>query len=172
MLSQTARQEILRKVSSAVGYTISEDKLTPFTRQAITNLAVIQRHLFVITEILRGERSRVDRSLVLTTASKLGRDGGKAERTSLADEIAELQRDVDNKVLELSSHILGELSAHQSGQPHPEYDSRVGLVQLKCLACGASLPIPTSRYLQCQYCKATLTIQDVSAQLGAMIRRL
>jgi hypothetical protein len=170
MLSQTSRREILRKVNFRTGYQVIEYNLTPATRQAITNLAEVQRHLFVITEILRGVNSRIERSSFLTMASKLGKDSEKAERAAQAGEISKLQAEVDAKVADISKQIVAEESARQSGAPPPEYKGKLDPVQLKCPSCGATLPIPTGRFTTCQYCKATLSVQDVSTQLKSMIQ--
>lgn len=170
MLSQTSRREILRKINFRTGYQVIEYNLSPATRQAITNLAEVQRHLFVITEILRGEDSRIQRSAILTMASKIGKDSEKAERATLADEMSKLQAEIDAKVEVISNQIVAEESARQSGAAPPEYKGKLDLVELKCPSCGATLPIPTGRFTTCQYCKATLTIQDVSTQLKSMIQ--
>jgi hypothetical protein len=172
MLSHTSRQEIVRKLNSEIGYSFKEENLTPSTRQAITNLAAVQRHLFVITEILRGENSRIESSFILRSASKLGKDSGKTERTAQANEISKLQSEIDAKVSALSTQILAEENARLAGQAPPEYKGNLELVQLKCPSCGAALPMPTGRFITCQYCKATLTIQDVSNQLKSMIQSI
>lgn len=170
MLSQTSRQEIVRRIQSKIGFAVDEANLTPATRQAITNLATMQRHLLVITELLRGEDSRVERSAVLRIASKIGRDSEKEERAGHADEISKLQLEVDAKVLELADRILKEINAWQAGQPPPDHGGSLELAQLKCPACGAALPLPTGRFVECQFCSATLTIQDVSSQMKTMIQ--
>lgn len=172
MLSQTSRQEIVRKINSKTGYPIKEENLTQPTRQAITNLAIVQRHLYVVTELLRGEQSRIDRSLILRAASRLGRDSEKVERSNLANEIAKLQSEIDNKISDISNQILGEEKARQSGLPAPEYKGELEAVQLKCPACGSSLPMPTGRFVRCQYCEAMLSIQEVSSQISSMIQKI
>lgn len=170
MLSQTSRQEILRKIRSKIGFAVDEANLTPATRQAITNLATMQRHLLVITELLRGEDSRIERSALLRFASKIGRDSEKKERAVHAEEISKLQLEVDAKVSELADRILKELDARQAGQPPPEHGGSLELEQLKCPTCGAALPLPVDRIVKCQFCGAALTIQDVSSQMKAMIQ--
>jgi DNA-directed RNA polymerase subunit RPC12/RpoP len=170
MLSQTSRQEILRKICTKVGYAVNEANLTQATRQAITNLATLQRHLFVITELLEGENSRIQSSVLLRLASKMGKDSEKAERAELAEEISKLQVEVDAKVAELSDRVLKEDNARQAGQPPPEYAASVGVTQLKCPTCGALLPLPTDRFVKCNYCGATLSIQEVSSQMKSMIQ--
>jgi hypothetical protein len=170
MLSQTSRKEILRKINFKTGYQVVEYNLTPATRQAITNLAEVQRHLFVITEILRGENRRVEQNAILTMASKFGKDSEKAERATLADEIGKIQGEIDAKVADISKQVVAEDTAQRSGVPPPEYKGTLSPFQLKCPSCGATLPIPTGRFTTCQYCKATLTIQDVSTQLRSMIQ--
>ena len=170
MLSQTSRREILRKLNFRTGYQVIEYNLTPATRQAITNLAEVQRHLFVITEILRGENRRIEQSTILTMASKFGKDSEKAERETLSGEISKIQDEIDAKVTDISKQVVAEDSAQRSGMPPPEYKGALSPFQLKCPSCGATLPIPTGRFTTCQYCKATLTIQDVSAQLRSMIQ--
>jgi ClpP class serine protease len=172
MLSTTSRQEILRKLKLKVGFAIWEGNLTPATRQAIANLAMVQRHLFVVTEVLRGERSRVERSAVLTLASRLGYDPEKDEKAGLVDEIGKLQSEVNAKITELSQQVLKEEEARKAGLPPPEYEGKLEVAQLKCPQCGASLPMPTSSMIQCQYCNSILTIRDVSSQISSMIQSI
>ncbi len=167
MLSQTSRQEILRRMNLKVGYTINEENLSPSTRQAITNLATVQRHLSVITEILRGEQSRVDRNLILKLSSRIRKD---AERDVHLEEISKLQLEIDNKITEVSSRVSEEQRAWQSGLPPPEPKVGTELVELKCPTCSAPLPMPTGRYLQCQYCSSTVSIQNVGPQIRSMIQ--
>jgi DNA-directed RNA polymerase subunit RPC12/RpoP len=45
-------------------------------------------------------------------------------------------------------------------------------VELKCPTCGASLPMPTGRYLKCGYCRSTISIQDVSSQIRDLIQKV
>jgi len=169
MLSRTSREEILRKLESKVGYTIEEDRLSLGTRQAITSLADFQRHLFVISEILNGEQGRVERSPFLSFSSKLYKD---REVEAHTDEIKNLQREIDNKVSEISAQILQEDEARRKGQPPPEREGGIDAFQLKCPTCGAALPMPTGRFVKCEYCNATLSIQDVSSQIKTMIQSI
>lgn len=172
MLSQKSRQEILRRIYSKVGYTVDEANLTPATKQAITNLATIQRHLLVITELLEGENSRIERSTLLRLASKIGRDSERKERAKLTEEIRQLQLEVDAKVSELSDRVFKEENARQTGQPLPEHGGSIEIAQLKCPTCGAALPLPTGRFVKCQYCSTVLTIQEVSSQMKSMIQNI
>ena len=169
MLSRTSREEILRKLESKVGFPVDEEKLSLGTRQAITNLAAVQRHLLVISEILNGERSRVEGNAVLSLASKVHRD---KEMAAHAAEIESLQSEVATKVSELSDQIIQEKKARESGQPLPSRAGGVEAVQLKCPNCGAALPMPTGRFTKCQYCNSTVSIQDVSSQIRAMIQSI
>ena len=170
MLSQTSRQEIVRKLTLQVGGQFNEGDLTPETRQAITNLATLQRHLFVITELLRGENSRIDRSFVLSAAAKLGRGSEKQERANLAAEVKGMQDEIDKKVTEISAQIQAEAKARLSGKEPPAYAGKLEPVQLKCPSCGASLPMPTGRFTKCEFCGATFTIQDVGQRIRSMIQ--
>jgi DNA-directed RNA polymerase subunit RPC12/RpoP len=172
MLSQTSRQGILRRISSKNGFTVDEVNLMPATRQAITNLATMQQHLLVIKELLEGENSRIEGSILLRLASKIGKDSEREERARFAEEISKLQLEVDAKVSELSDRVLKEESARQTGQPPPEHISSLEIAQLKCPTCGAALPLPTGRFVKCQYCSAELTIQEVSSQMKSMIQNI
>lgn len=172
MLSITSRQEILRKLKAKVGFPIWEGNLTSSTRQAITNLAMVQRHLVTVTEVLRGERSRIEKSAFLTLVSRLGYDPEKAEEAKLVAEIGKLQSEVDAKVIVLSQQIVKEEDARRAGLPPPEYDGKLEVARLKCPQCGASLPMPTSSVVRCQYCNSALTIQDVSSQISSIIQSI
>ncbi len=169
MLSQTSKQEILRKLGGNLGYLVNEENLSPSTRQAVTYLAAVQRHLLVISEILRGEQSRVDHSVLLSFSARLRKD---RERDVHSEEINKLQSEIENKISEISTQVLQEEKARQLGQPPPERQGSLELAQLKCPTCGAALPMPTGRFIECQYCKATLSIQDVSSQIKTMIQSI
>jgi hypothetical protein len=169
MLSRTSRQEILRKLEFSVGYPINEEELSMGTRQAITNLADFQRHLFVISEILSGEQGRVERSVILSFSSRLRKD---EEMDAHSDEIHKLQKEIDDKISEISTQIRQEDKARQSGQPPPERSGGIEAVELKCPNCGAVLPMPTGRFVKCEYCDATISIQDVSSQIREMIQSI
>lgn len=155
-----------------MGFTVDEANLTPATRQAITNLATMQRHLLVIMELLEGESDRIERSKVLRLASRIGKDSEREERAELTEQISKLQLEVDAKVSELSDRILKEETARQTGQPPPECEASLEIATLKCPTCGASLPLPTGRFVKCQYCSATLTIQEMSSQMKSMIQSI
>ena len=167
MLSSTSRQEVLRRLGANLGYPVNEASLSSDTRRAITNLSLVQRDLSVISEILRGERSRVQKNVLLSLSSRLRKDH---EREAHSDEIKHLQTEIDSKISEISNQILQEDRARQSGLPLPERQGAVEAVELKCPNCGAALPMPTGRFLKCQYCNATLSIQDVSSQIRSMIQ--
>ena len=169
MLSRTSRQEILRKLSVKVGYPLKEEDLSPDTRKAITSLADFQRHLYVVSEILNGERGRVQQSVFLSVSSKVRKD---REMEAHADEIEKIQKELDDKMAEISAQILREAEAKESGNPPPTRERQEGAVELKCPTCGAALPIPTGRYIKCQYCDSTISIQDVGSQMREIIRSI
>ena len=155
-----------------MGFPVSEENLSASTRAAITNLATIQRHLSAITELLRGEQNRIDRSLILRTASRLGVDSEKVERNALALEMGKLRDMISVKTLEITSQVLAEEEARRSGGPPPERKGGLEAVQLKCPNCGALLPLPTGRFVKCHYCGTSLSIQDVSSQISSMIQKI
>ena len=169
MLSRTSKEEVLRKLESRVGFPLDEEKLSLGTRQAIANLAAVQRNLFVISEILNGEQGRIEGSAVLTAASRVHRD---KEVASHEAEIAALQTAVSDQISEISAQVLQEEKARESGQPPPARGAGAEAVQLKCPNCGAALPLPTGRFTKCQYCNSTVSIQDVSSQIRAMIQSI
>ena len=74
MLSTTSRQEVLRRLGVNLGYPVNEANLSSGTRHAITNLSLVQRNLSVISEILKGERSRVEKNALLSLSSRLRKD--------------------------------------------------------------------------------------------------
>jgi hypothetical protein len=169
MLSSTAREEVIRKLQAKVGHPIDEAQLSPGTKQAITNLAVFQRHLFVISEILNGEQGRLEHSALLIVTSKVHKD---REIERHVAEIHSLQTDLDAKMLELSKQILAEEKAILAGEPLPQRQGGTEAVELKCPSCGAVLPMPTGRFVRCQYCNATLSIQDIGPQIRSMIQNI
>jgi len=172
MLSRPSRREILRKLNLKLGYEVSEENLSPGSRQAITNLAAVEKHLSVMTEILRGENSRIESSVVLRAAARLGKQSERSERAAYAVEIDKLHLEIDNKIAQLAEQVIQEDNARQSLQPLPQYKGRAEPLLLKCPSCGADLPMPTGQVVQCQYCKGTLSVQDVSSQIRSMIQSL
>jgi len=169
MLSQASKEEVLRKLEVKAGHPVSEEGLSPGTRRAIANLAEIQRNLLAISEILSGEESRIQRSILLSLSSRLHKD---REMEMHRAEVNSLQAEVDNKISEISAQILQEDEARKSGLPPPEGHGGLDAVELKCPNCGAVLPMPTGRFVKCEYCSTTLSIQDVSSQIRSMIQRI
>ncbi len=169
MLSQASRQEILRKIGMAVGHPIMESDLTEGTRQSITNLASIQRNLSVMDEILLGETERLNRSPVLRLSSRLSKD---KELEVHSAEVRKLRTEVDGKVAELARQVAEEETALKNGTPLPQRGDQVKTVELKCPACGAPLPMPSARVVKCQYCDASVGIDDVSEQIKSVIARV
>ena len=172
MLSQSSRKEIVRRIGEKMGFEVDESNLSPEIRRAITNLAVVQKHLYVVTELLRGEQGRVSSSLVLRAASRAGVDSERGERNQLQAEMTKLQQEVDGKVVELAGQVTKEASAHAAGSQPPPYQGRVELVELKCPGCGASLPMPTGHLVRCTYCSTSLSVQEVSSQISDVIRSI
>jgi len=164
--------EVLKRINARVGFPVREDLLSPSTRRAITNLAAVQRHLLVVTTLLRGEQSRVDRSAVLRAAARLGRDSDRKERAELGNEVAKLQKEVDGKVDELAAQVLQEEKARRLGLPPPERGGKLEAVELNCPTCGAALPMPIGRLVKCQYCGSTLSIHEVSSQMSSIIGKI
>jgi len=169
MLSRASKEEILRKLEAKVGHPVTEEGLSPGNRRAIANLAEIQRNLFAISEVLSGERSRIQQSALLSLSSKLHKD---TEMEMHVAEVKSLQTEIDNKISEISAHIVQEEEARSSGIPPPERQGGLGAVELKCPNCGAALPMPNGRFVKCEYCSATLSIQDVSSQIKSMIQSI
>lgn len=169
MLSRTSRQEILRKFEVKVGHPIIEEGLSPESRQAIASLTEIQRNLFAISEILNGEQDRVKQNAFLSLSSRLRKDN---EMEAHAVEVSSLQKEIDNKISEISEQILQEEEARRSGSLPPKREGGLAAVELKCPNCGAALPMPTGRFVKCEYCETTLSIQDVSSQIKEMIQSI
>ncbi len=167
MLSRASREEILKKLEAKVGHPVSEEELSPGSRRAIANLAEIQRNLLAISEVLNGEQSRVQRSTLLSLSSRLHKD---KEIELHGVEVRQLQTEIDNKISEISAQLLQEIEARRSGLPLPERQGGLDAVELKCPNCGAALPMPTGRFVKCEYCSTTLSIQDVSSQIRNMIQ--
>jgi len=169
MLSRASRQEVLRKLEAKVGHPIDEANQTPDTRQAITNLTEIQRNLFAIAGILDGEESRIKQNALLSLSSRLRKDN---EMKMHATEVKTLQQEIDNKISEIAEHVLKEEEAIRSGSLPPKREGGLEAIELKCPNCGASLPMPTGRFVKCEYCETTLSIQDVSSQIKEMIQSI
>jgi len=169
MLSRASKEEILRKLAAKVGHPISEEGLSPGDRRAVANLAEIQRNLFAISEVLNGEQSRIQRSTLLSLSSRLHKD---KEMETHGAEVRSLQTEIDNKISEISTQILQEDEARSSGLPSPERQGGLDAIELKCPNCGAALPMPSGRFVKCEYCSATLSIQDVSGQIRSMIQSI
>jgi ribosomal protein S27AE len=167
MLSRTSKEEVLRRLEAKSGHPIDEKGLSPSTRRAISSLAEVQRRLYVISEILNGERGRIEGSTVLSLASRVMND---KEVAAHVKEVESIQAELDNKATEISEQVVLEEKARATGQPPPEWKGGLEAVQLKCPACGASLTMPTGRFTKCGYCGSTMSIQDVSSQIKSMIQ--
>ena len=169
MLSRASKEEILRKLEVKVGHPVNEEGLSPGNRRAVANLAEIQRNLFAISEVLDGEQSRIQRNALLSLSSKLHKDTEMELHTA---EVKSLRTEIDNKISEISERILQEDEARSSGPHLPEPKEGLEAVELKCPNCSAALPMPNGRFVKCEYCSTTLSIQDVSSQIRSMIQSI
>ena len=167
MLSRTSKQEIVRKIEAHVGHPVDEEKLSRGTRQAVSSLAYVQRNLFVISEILNGEQSRIEGNALLSVAAKVRKDKDVAAH---AAEIEALQKAIQDKVAEVSQQVLDEEKAREDGKPPPDRQGGLDATHLKCPDCGAALPMPTGRFTKCEYCGSTISLQDVSSQIRTLIQ--
>lgn len=156
----------MRKLGTQVGHQIDEDALSPELRQAISNMAAVQRHLSIIEEVMRAEDGRIERNALLKLTSRVHKDG---QREVQADEIAKIHSELDVKVAEVSTRIMKEDAARASGTPVAARTPEVKAVQLKCPSCSADLPMPTGRFMTCQYCGTAISIQDVGEQMRTAI---
>ena len=89
-----------------------------------------------------------------------------------ATEVTNLQKEIDSKVSEISGEVLLEEEASRSGGLPPPRQGGLEAVELKCPNCGAKLPMPTGRFVKCEYCETTLSIQDMSSQIREMIQSI
>ncbi len=169
MLSQVSRQEVFRKLEAKVGHPLNEEELTQDSKRAIASLTEIQRNLFAVSGILEGEQSRIKQSALLSLSSRLRKDN---EMERHAAEVSDLQKEIDNKISEVSAHMLQEEEAIRSGSLLPKRVGGLEAVELKCPECGAALPMPTGRFVKCEYCKTTLSIQDVGQQIKELIQSI
>ena len=169
MLSQASKEEILRKLGAKVGHPVVDEGLSNGNRRAVANLAEIQRNLFAISEVLNGEQSRIQRSAILSLSTRLRKN---KEMEMHVTEVKSLQAELDSKISEISAQILQEDEARSSGLPPPERQGGLDAIEMKCPNCGATLPMPNGRFVKCQYCSASLSIQDVSSQIKSMIQSI
>ncbi len=118
---------------------------------------------------MNGEQGRIERSPLLGLVSKLHKD---REIDSHAAEIRGHQSELDTKISEISSQIVAEEKAVAGGQPIPEREGGTSAIELECPSCGADLPMPTGRFVKCQYCNATISLRDVSPQIKNIIQNI
>ncbi|MEM3192214.1 MAG: hypothetical protein QW292_09030 [Candidatus Parvarchaeota archaeon] len=167
MLSSQAKQEIISRLSTKVGYALSESDLTPDLRRAISTLASVEKSLSIMTEISRGEKARTNGSVILSLASRVHHS---KDDLKLKDQIAKIQQEIESKLNDISNRILKGEKLRVSEDPTRSVTQVSNpIVELKCIKCGAPLPIPTSQFIKCPYCGGTLLIQDFAPQLFAIV---
>jgi DNA-directed RNA polymerase subunit RPC12/RpoP len=168
MLSRTSRYEILRKIELNVGHPVSEAGLSPETRKAVDSLAMVQRNLFAIADILRGEKSRVESSPVLSFSHKVHKD---KQMLVHEDEVKVLQGELDAKIAEVSARIANEDRAKVAANPEAQPEEAKAYV-LKCPSCAATIPMPAGRFVKCPYCRSVISIQDMGDQIKSLIQSI
>lgn len=179
MLIDVARQAVIEGINQKVGYPVIQNELSPEIRQSIEGLAIIQKNLYVMREVLNGERSRIQNNAIRSFLSK------HIKNREINDEINQvgvLQSEINKKITEISDRIQNTKYTSQKGvsigsislSSQKEQDEKVGvnLIVLKCPSCGATLPMPTSQFVECEYCESTISIQDFGLQFKSMIQSL
>ena len=167
MLSKTSRQEILRKLSLSIGKSIDERDLSDETKQRITALSKVQNHLYMIDEILQGEKQRTEQNPLLRLSSRLAPD---KEIRGHEEEILVLKAELDAKISAISKEVSDELDAARSGLYPTKGTRNVAPVELKCPSCSALLPMPSQRIVRCSYCNTLISLSEISDQMKDIIR--
>lgn len=179
MLIDVARQAVIDGLSQRMGYQISQNELSTEVRQSVEALATIQKNLYVMREVVNGERSRIKNNAIRSFMSKHIKN---KEIDDQNNQIGELQSEINKKIVEISERIQ---SAKKDSQKHvtigsislspQDIDSNTpnaNLLVLKCPSCGATLPMPTSQFVECRYCRSTISIQDFGLQFRSIIENL
>lgn len=179
MLIDVARQAVMEGISQRLSYSVALSDLPPDLRSSVESLASIQKNLYVMQEILNGERSRIQSNSIRSFISKHRPNKDIIEHGNRVDE---LQSDINNKISELSerirkSHAASEVldkigSVSMSAQSEVINKTNPSLLVLKCPSCGAPLQMPTSQFVKCNYCSSTISIQDFGLQLKSMIEKI
>ncbi len=158
MLIESAKQDILERISAKVGYAVGESSLSPALRQSITTLAPVERSLYTMRQIYFAEVNRSNQNFVTRFATR----GDKHAIERDGQEVQRLKTAVDSKVEDLSKRVLMEQTLkHTVGESPVEANGSATLTALKCPNCGAALPFPTSIMVKCDYCGGSLSIQNL-----------
>lgn len=179
MLIDVARQAVIDGISKKLGYSVPQNDLPPDIKQSIESLADVQKNLYIMREVLNGERSRIQNNSIRSFISKHRPNKEINEHVNIVDG---LQEDINNKVSELSDRIRKNTATLEmrakivpNSSPAQSINSSKtdpSLKVLKCPTCGAPLPMPTSQFIKCKYCSSTISIQDFGLQLKSMIDSL
>ncbi len=165
---ETAKKDILERLSERVGFEVIESSLSAPLRTSINTLAHVERSLYAVRQIYYAE---VDNSqnFLSRFASKKTKLGIEKDR----EEVERLKSAVDNKIENLSERILSEHGIKENAMV-PNTNSiptnTAQLVTLKCPNCGAGLPMPATEFVKCDYCGSTLTMQNLQAQLSSILQ--
>lgn len=167
MLLESARKDILERISNKIGYTISESSLSPALRQSITTLAHVERSFDTMRQIYYAEANRSNQNFVTRFASR----GDKHAIERDGQEVQRLKSAIDMKVEDLSKRVLLEQTLKQTaGETRIQTTDSAALTALKCPNCGASLPLPTNTVVKCGYCGGSLSIQNLQLQLASIVQ--
>ena len=179
MLIDVARQAVIDGINQNMGYSVSQSELPVGIRQSIEGLAIIQKNLYIMREVLNGERSRIQNNAIRSFISK---HHVSKEMDNQASQIGDLQLEINNKITEICDRIRIQDSAPQrqvsigsvtiSTNKDINDKSSSSLLALKCPNCGAPLQMPSSQFVKCNYCKTTISIQDFGLQIKSMIQNL
>lgn len=171
MLLGAARQDILERISSKLGYEINEASLSPALRHAIFSLANVEKSYSVIKQVCDAEKNRRENNLIARAISKYE----KNDFDQQANEVKKLRDSIDSKVNELAKRILVEgafVHGAEVGPPMPGQTNGNLLTPLKCPNCGANLPFPSSELVKCAYCSGTSIISSLQGQLASIVQQI
>jgi len=98
------------------------------------------------------------------------------ELTTNLQEISSIEDKISSKIDELSERITKEQKLGWIKQNIPmektSFTSEPMILELRCPKCGASLPMPTTNFIQCKYCGTILTIKDIGSQIKSLIESI
>ena len=171
MRLETAKNEVLERISKIIGVKISEDDLTFFQKQVLTSIAETLRQLIIIKQIIMIEQTKQNK-LVFRIAKKLKGKEGNDEILNYLREIDNLQKILNTKIKELANNIIGEKSTMMSESKIIKNRVAINVIQpLQCTNCGARLKVVSFNFAECEYCGMKYTMGNYLQMLKTSIEK-
>ncbi len=173
MITSGAKAEVINRINSICGFTISEEKLPPSIRMAITSLANTLKELELTRQVIIIEEKEYMKKGRTLFRNKKDLEELEKNLITYKEKLNILINKFNERLKELSQEIINDLTKKDYGNKLDEknyaMESKLIIEPIHCKKCGAQLKLSTTGITKCEYCGTIYKISEYLDLLSDII---